>query len=137
MQSKAQAAPSHPEGTSLPLARHGTEVIASVFVHQGCDSAPFPPLQQNCCPVSELFSSSCPVLSCLGSSPAAMWAAVPAAPAGDHVSVCLLLIRSQATDTRTPAVNYDIKISIGLIIGFVCFLQTDAPLFVEPVLCIR
>lgn len=35
---------------------------------------------------------------------------------------------------RAPAVNYDIKISRGLIIGFVCFLQTDAPLFMEPVL---
>lgn len=97
--------------------------------------APFLPLQQNCCLFfSVLFSSSCPAPSCLGSSPAAMQAAVPAAPAGDHVSVCLLLIRSQATDTHTPAVNYDIKISTGLIIGFVCFLQTDAPLFIEPVL---
>lgn len=45
-----------------------------------------------------------------------------------------LLVGRQGTAT---AVNDDIKISIRLIIGFVCVLQPDAPLSVEPVLQIR
>jgi len=112
----------------------GTPAVSQRWGDRGCVPVPGPWL--SCLP--HPFLSAITAVSFLHARPQLQ----PRGSAGGGASstswrprfCLLLLIRSQATDTHTPAVNYDIKISMGLIIGFVCFLQTDAPLFVEPVL---